>query len=127
MSRRSRTICFCAVPNSLSDDPEQDINCVLDHYDYMVKLVGIDHVGFGPDTMYGDHSGLHDVLSQGLSMAAFIKKGESALPHVDYVRGMENPTECSNNIVRYLVKGGYSDEDIGKVIGGNALRILREV
>ena len=107
--------------------PEHDIDSCFDHFKYCVDLVGIDHVGFGPDTMYGDHSGLHDVLSQGLSMAAFIKKGESSLPHVDYVRGMENPTECSNNIVRYLVKEGYSDEDIGKVIGGNALRILREV
>jgi membrane dipeptidase len=106
---------------------EHDIDSCFDHFKYCVDLVGIDHVGFGPDTMYGDHSGLHDVLSQGLSMAAFIKRGESTLQHVDYVRGMENPTECSNNIVRYLVKADYSDEDIGKVIGGNALRILREV
>ena len=31
------------------------------------------------------------------------------------------------NIVRWLVRHGYSDEDIVKVIGGNALRVLREV
>ena len=118
-----------AAPHTTFSDssPNHDIDSFFDHFRYCVDLVGIDHVGFGPDTMYGDHSGLHDVLSKGLSMAAFIKKGETSLPHVDYVRGLENPTECSHNIVRYLVKEGYSDEEIGKVIGGNALRILREV
>lgn len=118
-----------AAPHTTFSDssPTHDIDSFFDHFRYCVDLVGIDHVGFGPDTMYGDHSGLHDVLSKGLSMAAFIKKGETSLPHVDYVRGLENPTECSHNIVRYLVQEGYSDEDIGKVIGGNALRILREV
>ena len=55
---------------------------------------------------------------------AFIKRRRTTLPHVDYVRGLENPTECSVNIVRYMVKEGYSDDDIGKAIGGNALRIL---
>ena len=48
-----------AVPNSLSNDPKQDINVVLDHFDYMVKLVGVDHVAIGTDTIVGDHVGLH--------------------------------------------------------------------
>ena len=43
-------VCITAVPNALSDDPEQDIECVLDHYDYMVNLIGVDHVGIGTDT-----------------------------------------------------------------------------
>jgi membrane dipeptidase len=40
---------------------------------------------------------------------------------------MENPTEGYNNAVRWLVKHGYLDEEIGKVIGGNVLQVLREV
>ena len=32
---------------------------MLDHYDYLVKLVGVDHVGIGTDTMIGDHVGFH--------------------------------------------------------------------
>jgi membrane dipeptidase len=43
------------------------------------------------------------------------------------VEGLENPTEGSRNIVRWLVRAGYPDEDIGKVMGGNALRVLRAV
>jgi len=43
------------------------------------------------------------------------------------VKGLENPTESSNNIVRNLVKLGYSDEDTAKIIGGTVLRVLREI
>ena len=39
---------------------------------------------------------------------------------------MENPTEASKNILRYLVREGYSDEDIAKVLGGNVIRVLGE-
>jgi membrane dipeptidase len=35
--------------------------------------------------------------------------------------------EGSKNILRWLVKHGYSDEDVRKVMGGNALRLLGEV
>ena len=46
---------------------------------------------------------------------------------VDWVRGLENPTEGSCNLVRKLIKNGYSDEDLTKVMGGNALRVLGQV
>ena len=43
------------------------------------------------------------------------------------MKGLENPTEASHNIVRWLVKHGYSDDEISKVVGTNALRVLNEV
>jgi membrane dipeptidase len=43
------------------------------------------------------------------------------------VKGLENPTESSNNIVRYLIKSGYSDTEIQKIIGGNVMKVLKEV
>ena len=45
---------------------------------------------------------------------------------VAYVEGLENPTEASHNIARWLIREGYSDEDIAKVMGGNVLRVLSE-
>lgn len=106
---------------------EQDIESFFDHVKYCIDLVGVDHVTFGPDTIYGDHCGLHAALSESLSLGAFKKKDAEQVPEIRYVKGLENPTECSNNVVRYLVKAGYSDEDIAKIIGGNTLRVLREV
>ncbi len=117
-----------AAPHTTHSEqhPEQGLESFFDHFKYCVDLVGIDHVGFGPDTLYGDHGGLHETFSEHLSMGAFVKKGATDIPEIEYVKGLENPTEASNNIVRYLVKSGYSDEDIAKAIGGNALRVLKE-
>lgn len=42
MNCTASTCCTASVPNSLSNDPRQNINCVLDHYDYLLKLVGAD-------------------------------------------------------------------------------------
>ncbi|MBI3303493.1 MAG: membrane dipeptidase [Deltaproteobacteria bacterium] len=45
---------------------------------------------------------------------------------VEYVDGLENPADFPN-LIRWLVKHGYADEDIAKVMGGNALRVLKQV
>jgi membrane dipeptidase len=41
--------------------------------------------------------------------------------------GMENPTEAWHNIVRWLVKNGYSDDEIQMVLGENILDALEDV
>jgi membrane dipeptidase len=43
-----------------------------------------------------------------------------------YVKGLENPNEFVN-IARWMIKHGYSDGEITKVIGLNALRMLENV
>lgn len=91
-----------------------------------MNKVGIDHVGFGVDCLYGDHVGVHHAFAQALSIAATSKTG-AEYEEVPYVKYLENPTESSWNIIRWLVKHNYSDEDIAKVIGGNAIRVLQEV
>jgi membrane dipeptidase len=115
---RGGLICITAVPNSLSEDPHQDINCVLDHYDYMVKLVGADHVGIGTDTQVGDHVGFHKV-AMGRDMAG------RTFP-APYLSGLESPAD-GKNIIRGLIARGYSDEAIHKIAGQNALDLMRRV
>jgi membrane dipeptidase len=109
-----------------------DIEAFMEHFEYVKDLVGIEHVGFGPDSVYGDHVGLHRVYTANLSIdesRAHHDEAdeEQAFEEVAYVKGLENPTEGSYNIVRWLVREGYSDEDMAKVMGGNALRLLEEV
>jgi membrane dipeptidase len=48
-------------------------------------------------------------------------------PEVEYVDGLENPAENFWNITGWLVKHGYTDTEIAKVLGGNTMRVLREV
>jgi len=104
--------------------PRHSLLSVMDHFRYCVDLVGIDHVGFGPDTLYGDHVGLHTTF------AALLRPNGGAAPEherVPYVDGLENPTENFHNIAAWLVREGYTDEEISKVLGGNVLGALDQI
>jgi membrane dipeptidase len=80
--------------------------------------MGIEHVAFGPDTFFGDHVGLHKAYA-----AALDSGEEPEHEEVEYVEGLENPSEFPN-VIRWLVAHGYPDEDVEKVVGGNVLRAL---
>lgn len=76
-----------------------DISDVVAHIDHVVKLVGVDHVGFG-----SDFDGVGDSLPTGL-------KDVSDYP----------------NLIYELLKKGYSESDIEKIGSGNVLRVWSEV
>ncbi len=105
--------------------PRHNILSVMDHFTYCLDLVGIDHVAFGPDTLYGDHVGLHTTF------AALLNKDKDAAgpeyERVPYVDGLENPTENFHNIAACLVRDGFTDEEIIKVLGGNIMRALEDI
>jgi membrane dipeptidase len=105
--------------------PLHSIESVMDHFVYCVDLMGIEHVAFGPDTLYGDHVALHKTFAANLGVHD--AQTGPAYEEVPYVAGLENPTECFYNIVGWLVKHGYSDDEIKAVTGGNIMRVLGEI
>ena len=72
---------------------------VVDHFDHVIKLAGVDHVGIG-----SDFDGVGDSLPIGL-------KDVSQYP----------------NLVAEFLRRGYSESDIAKILGGNLLRVWGEV
>ena len=74
-----------------------DVGDFIDHVDYAVDLIGIDHVGLSSDFDGGGG-----------------------------VLGWWDASETAN-VTLELVRRGYSDEDIAKLWGGNLLRVWREV
>lgn len=79
--------------------PYASVDDVLDHFDHVVELVGIDHVGIG-----SDYDGVGDSLPTGL-------KDVSSYP----------------NLIAGLLERGYSEEDIRKILGENLLRVWKAV
>lgn len=104
--------------------PKHSIESVMEHFEYIVDLVGIDHVAFGLDTLFGDHVGLHKAFAEALSIGSAHAGVE--YEKVEYVKGLENPAEAYPNVVRWLVKHGYSRDEIRKVMGENIMRVLKE-
>jgi membrane dipeptidase len=105
--------------------PRHSLLSVMDHFRYCLDLVGIDAVGFGPDTLFGDHVGLHTTFA-GL-LATEPRPGAPVPERVPWVDGLENPAESFHNIAAWLVQEGFTDEEIAKVLGGNILRALEAI
>jgi len=85
------------INERLSDFPV-NVDSVTAHIDHIVKLVGADHVGLGSD--FDGIASLPAGLSDG-----------SQLP----------------NLTRALVERGYSEVAIRKILGGNFMRVFRQV
>ncbi len=101
--------------------PRHSLESVMEHVEYCVDLVGIDHVGVGLDLLFGDHVRLHE------HYAVTFGTGETAEHEwVDYVEGLENISEFPN-VLRWLVGHGYTDEQVAKLVGGNVVRAWRDV
>jgi membrane dipeptidase len=126
-AERGGVIGLEAAPHTTlsKEHPLHSLESVMDHFTYIVDLVGIEHVAFGPDTMWGDHVGLHHLFAAQMSLGD--AQGEEAFEEVAYVDGLENPTECFWNIVGWLVQNDYSDDEIKAVVSGNILRVLEQV
>lgn len=107
------------------EHPRHTIDSVMDHFLYCADLVGIEHVAFGPDTLYGDHVALHRVFSHLLSLGS--ATAGPSFERVEYVDGLENPTENFGNICGWLVRHGFDDDTIRAVIGGNIYRVLQQI
>lgn len=127
MTERGGVIGLEAAPHTTLSNahPAHSLESVMDHFTHLVDVVGIDHVAFGPDTLFGDHVGLHDAFSGNLSIGQ--AHGSVKFEKQPYVDGLENPAECFYNIIGWLVQHDYSDSEITAVVGGNIVRVLEEV
>jgi len=78
--------------------PPVSVTRIVDHIDHIVKLVGINHVGLG-----SDFDGIMAVTAD-----------------------LSNIAELPN-LTKELLKRGYTEEDINKILGGNILRVMEQV
>jgi membrane dipeptidase len=96
------------------------INDYLDHIEYVVKLVGVDHVGIGLDI---------DERSTPQSFAEFKRDFPELCGNYVFetrrVAGLTELTDCPQ-ITKGLVSRGYSDQEIQKILGLNFLRVFKE-
>ncbi|MDT8449926.1 MAG: dipeptidase, partial [Wenzhouxiangellaceae bacterium] len=79
--------------------PYADVGNVADHIEHVIEIAGIDHVGIG-----SDYDGVGDSLPEGL-------KDVSTFP----------------NLIAELLRRGRSEADVRKILGGNLMRVWREV
>lgn len=115
------------VPFYFAEQLPGSIAGIYDHIDYMVNLLGIDHVAVGTDWPMQLPRW---VLAPDGPMMMWLKDMGFKEGQLDDLRtnvdGFDDYRDWPN-ITRGLVKRGYTDQEIAKIIGGNALRVLKEV
>ena len=79
--------------------PRPPFSVLIDHIDHVAKVAGADHVGLG-----SDFDGINGQMPEGMNSPADLPK-----------------------ITAALMARGYSAEDCRKILGGNLLRVFREV
>ncbi|WP_162602434.1 dipeptidase [Nocardioides daejeonensis] len=123
------------------------------HIDYVVDLVGIDHISFGSDSeatpggvsielsfQMGEvgRTGRGADRSIGSISAAMgmSRKRTKPLTYFEMAQALQHgnwgPTDLESvgklpNLVRRLQELGWSDADLGKLLGGNLVRVYAEV
>jgi membrane dipeptidase len=102
--------------------PQVGLDQHLDQYDYLRRLVGVDHIGLGGDFMYGRND-----LTQ-TNPLVWPPDAYSVLPPKEMfmVKGYEKITELPN-VTQGLMQRGWTDDEIRKVLGGNWLRVYEKV
>src|SRR5690625_2322026 len=128
-AEKGGVIGICAAPNTTLSPNHQGhtIDSVMEHTEYIIDLVGIDHVAFGPDTIFGDHIALQQAFDRLLQLSESHEHEDKSAEAKECVVGVENPMESIKNMTRWLLNKGYSKADVAKIISGNALRVIEQV
>ena len=101
----------------------------LDHIDYVVNLIGIDHVGFGSDNTIDYNPDIKGIAEQSLLYPSVVEEYNKYVgtnPEVRHAIGFKGVQEI-NNVIDGLLKRGYKEEDVSKFLGENFLRIIKQV
>ena len=100
---------------------------VLDHVDYAVKLVGVEHIGVGSDL---DMVGNPNPMGGGMdprkqpNFARYRYHTDSAGKIT--ITGLDHPKRMFD-LTEGLIRRRYNDSDIAGIIGGNAVRVLSDI
>lgn len=117
---------ICCIPRYLGGSG--DIAAMMKHIDYVVKKFGADHVGIGTDVAYTSSSAKEE-NSKIPAYRRLRTRWEALWPEDPFKETVEMQQSLAwTNWPLFtvgMVQMGYTDEDIRKILGGNALRVAR--
>jgi membrane dipeptidase len=120
LAEKKGVVGIAAYGPLLRTDRRGTIDDMIDHVDYLVKLVGVDSVGLGLDAYPPTPPSFRAEFKR-----RFPEIG-GAFPFDSTVERFEHPAEWKN-IVNSLSSRGYSENDIRKILGENVFRIFKRV
>ena len=105
-----------------SDEPTT-VEHVLGHFNYVVKLVGVEHLGVGSDV---DLDGYDDMPPDENKRLRAGYKGSYGFREKIDIEGLDHPQRMFD-LTEGLIRRKYSDKDIELILGGNFKRVLAQI
>ena len=99
------------------------IENVLDHYDHVAKLAGVEHLGVGSDIGLDGYDALPEPVRKKLHAGY---KASYAFREKDDIEGLDHPKRTFD-LAEGLIHRGYSDANIELILGGNFQRVLSQI
>lgn len=131
LAKKGGVVGIMAKPNTLKvngDFTGTTTSDFVDHIKYVADLVGVDHVGIGLENGYGrTREEMEFLRYYHPEVVGTILPKTTDYDHTKKysARGMEDPSTVKLNIIRELIKRGYSDDEIGKILGNNFIRVFK--
>jgi membrane dipeptidase len=123
MAARGGVMGITGVRMFVKADEPTTIEHMLDHYDHVRKLVGVQHLGLGSDM---DLDGYDDLSpEEQKSMRSNYKESYGFRDKID-IEGVDHPKRVFD-LTEGLIRRGYSDSDIRGVLGDNFRRVLKQI
>jgi membrane dipeptidase len=117
-------------PAFVSSQPQASLPQFVSHIDYVVELVGIDHVALGIDYFLGQHPIMNLADAQRLYGELVARNlwdpANYPPPPYRYPHGIDTP-EGFPNLTRFLLERGYKADEVLKIMGENWVRVFRAV
>lgn len=111
------------VRNFIRDKEPTTIEHMLDHYDHVARLIGVEHLGVGSDM---DPDGYDDIPEPAYSaLKGGYKDSYSFRDKID-TDGFDHPKRMYD-LTEGLIRRGYSNADIEGILGGNFKRALASI
>lgn len=117
LAKRGGVIGATQFPLLVTDQYPATLSDYIDIIDYLVNLVGIDHVGLGTNFMEFVPEEVVTSTLQGFPLEVVL-----ALSQVQPMQGFETAAQFAN-VTAALVQRGYGASDVQKIMGGNWLRL----
>jgi membrane dipeptidase len=123
MAARGGVMGITGVRMFVKADEPTTIEHMLDHYDHVRKLVGVQHLGLGSDM---DLDGYDDLSpEEQKSLRGNYKDSYGFRDKID-IEGVDHPKRVFD-LTEGLIRRGYSDGDIHAVLGDNFRRVLKVI
>lgn len=112
-----------AINFLISESVQPTLDDLLKHVVHIAEIGGVECVGLGPDLMEEWQEGNHKAVTEGAAKFASIPVRPTSYT---YPQGMSSLAELPN-FTNGLIRVGFSNEDILKILGGNFLRVYGQV